>query len=117
MTESRSLSKSCRSKLTVGNAQEPRPGGKSPARDRKGKARIVALTATAGALAMLATVASAAPDTSAASGAAASAQPRVVFKPEIVQLAYPVRATVASTAQCQRLYRIACYQPDQIRTA
>jgi subtilase family serine protease len=83
------------------------------------KARTAALTAGAGALAavMIATTASVAPAASAASGPAASAQPRAVVKPGIIRLAYPVRSTVASTAQCERLYRIACYQPGQIRAA
>jgi subtilase family serine protease len=68
-------------------------------RNRRSKARIVALTAGAGALAsaVLATTASAAPDASAASA--------------------PVRATPASTAQCEQLNGIACYQPGQVRAA
>jgi subtilase family serine protease len=70
--------------------------------------------AVAGALAIAVLATTAA---SATSGPAASAQPRVVVRPGIIQLAYPVRSTVASTAQCERLYRIACYQPGQIRAA
>jgi subtilase family serine protease len=119
MTEARSLSKSYGSKLAVANAQEPKLGSKEPMRNRRSKARIVALTAGAGALAaaVLATTAPAAPAASATPGLAASAQPRVAVKPGIIQLVYPVRPTVATTARCERLYRIACYQPGQIRAA
>ena len=68
------------------------------------------LTAGAGALAaVLAATALAAPAASAAPGPAASAQPRAVVN--------PVRATPLSTAQCEQLYGIACYQPGQIRAA
>ena len=115
MTKARSLSKSYGSKLAVETAQETKLGSKK----RRSKARIVALTAGVGALAaaVLATTAPNVPGASAASGPAASAQPRVVVNPGIIQLAYPVRATPASTAQCEQLYRIACYQPGQIRVA
>jgi hypothetical protein len=59
MTEARSLSKSCGSKLAVGNAQEPKPEGKCPTRNRRSNARIAALTAGVGALAAAALTAAA----------------------------------------------------------
>src|SRR5579859_6913565 len=118
MTESRSLSSSDGSEFAAANAQEPKLGSKKPKRNRRSKARIVALTAGAGLFAgVLATMAPAAPDASAASGPAASAQRRTVARPGMIQLAYPVRATPLTTVQCERLYGFACYQPDQIRAA
>jgi subtilase family serine protease len=81
-------------------------------RNRRSKARIVALTAGAGALAAaLATTAPASPDAS-----AASAQPGVTAKPGTAQLGGSLNAA-PTTAQCERLYGLACYQPGQIRAA
>jgi subtilase family serine protease len=95
MTEARSLTKSYDGELAAGNAQRPKPGSKKPRR----KARIVELAAGAGVLAaVLATMASAAPDASAASGPGTLSAP-------------------PTTAQCEQLYGLACYQPGQIRAA
>jgi len=107
MTKAHSLSNRYSSKLAAGNAHDAMVGGKNQVRRRRRKAQIVALTAGAGALAAAALTA--APAASAASGPAASAQPRAVVN--------PVHATPFSTAQCEQLYGIACYQPDQIRAA
>jgi subtilase family serine protease len=87
---------------------------------RMRKARIAALAASAGALAVAAVAAAApaAPAASvarAASGTPAGGLPRLVIKPGIVRLA--VTGRPSSTAQCERAYGIACYQPGQLRAA
>ncbi len=82
------------------------------------KARIVALTAGAVALAaaVLAGVA-ADPQASVPSGRAASALPRVDLSLETTpRLPRPLSAP-PTTAQCEKLYGFACDQPDQIRDA
>jgi subtilase family serine protease len=84
---------------------------------RNKKVRIPALTAGAAALAaVLATAATAGPVASAASGPAASAQPRADVTPGIATAGRTLSAA-PTTAQCERLYGIACYQPGQIRAA
>jgi subtilase family serine protease len=90
-------------------SQQPR----TSIRNRRSKARIVALTAGAGALAAaaLAAAAWAAPAVS-----AASAQPRADVRTGVTRLADALGAP-PTTAQCERLYGFACYQPDQIRAA
>jgi subtilase family serine protease len=90
---------------------------------RMPKARLAALAASAGALAaaVLATAALAAPASVAgAAGAAArpaAGGPRLVLKPGIIRLAVTNRAGPATTTQCEQAYRIACYQPGQLRAA
>ena len=81
-------------------------------RNRRSKALIAALAAGAGALA----AASAALAASAAPGLAASAQPRVTVGSGITRLDGTLSAP-PTTAQCEQLYGLACYQPDQIRAA
>jgi subtilase family serine protease len=86
------------------------------------KARIAALAASVGALAVtvVAAVAPAAPAVSvarAASGAPVGGLPRLVIKPGIVRLAVTGRQGPSTTAQCEQAYRIACYQPGQLRAA
>jgi subtilase family serine protease len=118
MTETHTLSRSYGGKLAAGNIRESKLGdrGKSPTGNRRSKARTVALTAGAGALAAV-LAATATPAASAAPSPGADTQPRVVVKTGIVQLSYPVRDAPASTAQCEQFYGIACYQPGQIRAA
>ncbi len=80
------------------------------------KARIAALAAVAaGALAvwLAAAVAPAAP---AASATRAAGLPRVTIEPGIIRLGM-TSSGPSTTAQCERAYNIACYQPGQIRTA
>src|SRR6185437_13089420 len=84
------------------------------------KARVIALTAGAGALASaLVAGAVAAPAATAAVGSdAATATPAVVIKPGVHQL--PQAKTLSTpwtTALCESQLNIACYEPDQIRAA
>ena len=85
------------------------------------KARVIALTAGAGALAsaLVAAGAAAAPAATAAVGSdAAAATPAVVIKPGVHQL--PQAKTLSTpwtTALCESQLNIACYEPDQIRAA
>jgi subtilase family serine protease len=117
MIKARSLSTSCRTKPAADNARQLQPRGKNPTRNRGRKARIVALAAGAGALAAAALTAEPVlVGASAASGPPASARPRVDVKPGIAQLGGTLSAA-PTTAQCEELYGIACYQPGQIRTA
>jgi subtilase family serine protease len=97
MTAAPSFSKPDGSMLAVENARKPKPGGKNAMHKPRSKARNAALTAGAGALA-------AAVLTTALPSLAASAAPGTLSAPP-------------TTAQCERLYRLACYQPDQIRAA
>jgi subtilase family serine protease len=84
--------------------------------NRWSKARTVALTAGAGALAAALAAVVPLPDASAAPGRAASALPRVVVRPAFTRLAGSLSAP-PTTAQCERLYGFACYQPAQLQAA
>ncbi len=89
------------------------------------RARIAATVAcvTAFAAATVVAAATAAPAVSALSapGAAASVaaadSPRIVIAPGDIRLPGVARQTPLSTAQCEKLDRIACYSPNQLRTA
>jgi subtilase family serine protease len=70
----------------------------------RGKARIVALTTGAGAL--VAAMLAAAPGAPEASAASARTQ--------VIQQSGPLSAP-PTTAQCEKLYGFACYQPSQLR--
>ena len=48
---------------------------------------------------------------------AAGQPPRVVVSPGTVRLAVPQRPGPLTTADCESAYRIACYQPGQLRAA
>ncbi len=77
---------------------------------------VVALVAAA-----VAAVVAAIPATTAAPTAATTPahrqSPRVSVTPGIMRLAVPHQAGPPTTAQCERAYGIACYQPGQLRTA
>jgi len=86
------------------------------------KARIAALAAGAGALAVAA-VAAVAPALPAASAARAPSatlagnSPRITLKPGIIRLHTIARQGPSTTAQCEQNFNIACYGPNQIRSA
>jgi hypothetical protein len=90
------------------------------------KARIAATAAcvTAFAAAVVA-AAPAAPAVSALAGSAASASasgataesPRIVISPGAIRLPGAARQEPLTTAECQQTYEIACYSPNQLRTA
>jgi subtilase family serine protease len=84
--------------------------------------RTAALAASAGALAVavVAAVAPALPAASAASAASATLagnSPRISVEPGIIRLPMMARQAPSTTAQCERAYKIACYEPGQIRDA
>ena len=89
------------------------------------KARIAATAAcvTAFAAATVVAAATAAPAVSALSapGAAASVasadSPRIVITPGDIRLPGAARQAPLTTAQCEKSARIACYSPNQLRTA
>jgi subtilase family serine protease len=83
------------------------------------KARIAALIAGAAALAVAA-VAAAAPAVPAASvsrAAPASVTPWLKVKPGVIRLSPTFRQGPPTTAQCELSFGIACYTPNQIRSA
>lgn len=85
-------------------------------RSRSTRTRIAGLTTGVGALvAVLVTATLVAPGATAAAGPAPSPQPHAAVTSGVTRLA--VRATPATTAQCEQLYGFACYQPDQLRAA
>ena len=77
---------------------------------------VVALVAAA-----VAAVVAAVPATTAAPAPAKTPAhrqaPRVSITPGVRRLAVPRQAGPPTTAQCERAYGIACYQPGQLRTA
>jgi len=77
---------------------------------------IVALVA-----ATVAAVVAAVPDTPAGPAPQAAPahrqSPRVSVTPGVMRVAVPQQAGPPSTAECERAYHIACYQPGQLRTA
>jgi subtilase family serine protease len=75
-----------------------------------------AVALAAAAIAGVAVTVPAAPSVT-ASSVVGRGQPHLTIKPGTVRLAVPQRQVPLTTAQCERAYGIACYQPDQLRTA
>ena len=77
---------------------------------------VVALVAAA-----VAAIVAAVPATTAApapaKGSAHRQAPRVSITPGVMRLAVPKQTGPPTTAQCERAYGIACYQPGQLRAA
>ncbi|HEX4094285.1 MAG TPA: S53 family peptidase [Trebonia sp.] len=65
----------------------------------------------------MATTALASPATSVAAAPASTAPPRIVVKPGAIRLPGKPRSAPLTTAQCEQTEDIACYQPNQLRTA
>jgi subtilase family serine protease len=83
------------------------------------KARKIAIATcvTALAAAGMASAALAAPASSIPPAPASAALPRIVVSPDAIRLPGKPRSAPLTTAQCEQTVSIACYLPNQIRTA
>jgi subtilase family serine protease len=84
------------------------------------KAKIAAIATCVTALAaagVVAAAALAAPAVSVGSAPASAALPRIVVRPDAIRLPGKPRSGPLTTAQCENTDDIACYLPNQIRTA
>jgi subtilase family serine protease len=75
-----------------------------------------AVALAAAAIAAVAATVPATPSVSAV-GVLGRGESHLTVKPGTVRLAVPQRQVPLTTAECERAYHIACYQPDQLRTA
>src|ERR1700722_3921299 len=83
----------------------------------KARKFAIATCVTALAAAGVTSAALAAPSTSVASAPASAALPRIVVSPDAIRLPGKPRSAPLTTAQCEQTVSIACYLPNQIRTA
>jgi subtilase family serine protease len=81
------------------------------------KATIAAFAATVATLVFAGTAAPAAARELPRAVPASVALPRVIVKPGVLRVGKIAAPGPPTTAYCERTYRIACYQPDQLRAA
>ena len=83
----------------------------------KARKFVIATCVTTLAAAGVASAALAAPATPITSAPASAALPRIVVSPDAIRLPGKPRSAPLTTAQCEQTVSIACYLPNQIRTA